>query len=50
MKLLERTKIKITKDKNGENMLHLEITELVLGHCCIANNNYQQDSRVICSW
>ena len=28
-------------------MLHLEITELVLVHCSIVNNNYQQDSRVL---
>ena len=30
MKLLGTTKSKITKDKNGENVLYLEITELVL--------------------
>ena len=29
MKLLESTEIKITKDKNGENVPHLEIVELV---------------------
>ena len=33
MKLLGNTKNKITKDKNGENVLHLEITEAVLLHC-----------------
>ena len=33
MKLLESTKNKITKDKNGENVPHLEITEVVLVHC-----------------
>ena len=32
MKLLGSTKSKITKDENGENLLHLEITEVVLGH------------------
>ena len=26
---------------------HLEITEVVLVHCNIANNDYQQDSRVL---
>ena len=46
MKLLENTKNKITKDKNGENMPHLQINEVVLGHCNIVNNDYQQDSRV----
>ena len=39
MKLLESTKIKITKDKNGENVPHLEITEVVLVHCNIVNND-----------
>ena len=49
MKLLESTKTKITYDENGENVYNLEITEVVLVHCNIANNNYQQDSsRKIC--
>ena len=43
MKLLGSTKIKITKDKDGENLPHLEITEVVLVHC-IVKNDYQQDS------
>ena len=43
MKLLGSTKNKITLDKNGENVSHLEITEVVLGHCNIVNNDYQQD-------
>ena len=47
MKLLENTKSKITKDENGENVPHLEITEVLLIHCNIVNNNYQQDSRVL---
>ena len=46
MKLLESTKNKITKDKNRENVPHLEITEVVLVHCNIAND-YQQNSRVL---
>ena len=46
MKLLGSTKSEITKDENGENVLHLEITEVALVHCNIVNNNYQQDSRV----
>ena len=32
---------------NGENVPHLEITKLVLVHCNIVNNDYQQDSRVL---
>ena len=47
MKLLESTKSKITKDENGENVSHLEITEVVLMHCNIVNNDYQQDARVL---
>ena len=45
MKLLGSTESKITKDKNGENVPHLEITEVV--HCNVVNNDYQQDSRVL---
>ena len=47
MKLLGSTENKITKDKNGENVPHLEITEVVLVDCNIVNNDYQQDSRVL---
>ena len=47
MKLLGSTKSKITEDKSGENVPHLEITEVVLVHCNIVNNDYQQDSRVL---
>ena len=46
MKLLESTKGKITKDENGENVPHLEITEGLV-HCSTVNNDYQQDSRVL---
>ena len=47
MELLGSTKNKITKDKNGVNVPHFEITEVVLVHCNIVNNDYQQDSRVL---
>ena len=47
MKLLGSTKIKITKNENGENVPHLEITEAVLVHCNIVNNDYQQGLRVL---
>ena len=47
MKLLGSAENKITKDKNGENVPHLEITEVVLVHCNIVNNDCQQDSRVL---
>ena len=47
MKLLGSTESKITKDKNGENVPHLEIVELVLIHSNLVNNNYQQNSRIL---
>ena len=47
LKLLGSTKNKITKDKDGGNEPHLEIIEVVLVHCNIVNNNYQQDSSVL---
>ena len=47
MKLLESTENKVAKDKNGKNVPHLEITEVVLVHCNIVNNDYQQDSIVL---
>ena len=47
MKLLGSTKNKLTKDENGENVPHIEITEVVLVHCNIVNNDYQEDWRVL---
>ena len=47
MKLLRSTENKITKGKNGENVPHVEIREVVLVHCNIVNNNYEQDSSVL---
>ena len=47
MKLLVSTESKITKDKNGENVAHLEIIQLVLVNCNLVNNYYQQDSRLL---
>ena len=47
MKLLGSTENQIAKDKNGEYVPHLEIKEVVLVHCNIVNNDYQQDSRVL---
>ena len=45
MKLLGINESKITKVKNGKNVLHLEITEVLLVHYNILNNDYQQDSQ-----
>ena len=50
MKLLGSTKNKITDDKNGENVPHLEITEVVLVHCNMVNNDYQHDLPVLYSF
>ena len=47
MKLLGSIENKITKDKNGKIVLHIEITEVVLVQCNIVNSDYQQDSRVL---
>ena len=47
MKLLASTKNKITMYENGENVPHLEITNVVIVHCNIVNNDYQHDSRVL---
>ena len=47
MKLLGSTKSKITKDENSENVPRLEITKVVLMHCNIVKNDYQQDSGVL---
>ena len=41
MKLPGRTKNKITKNKNGQNVPHCENNEVVLVHCNIVNNDYQ---------
>ena len=47
MTLLGGTKYKIIKSGNVENVLHLEITEVVLVHCNIVSNNYQHDSGLL---
>ena len=47
MEVLGSTKIKITKDENGEDVSNLEVTEAMLLQCNIANNNCQQNSRVL---
>ena len=49
MKLLGSAKSKIIKDKNTENVPHLEINEVKLIYSNIVNVDYQQDARVICS-
>ena len=47
MKLLGSTKDIIDTDKNSENVPKLENVEVVLVHCNLVNNSYQQASRVL---
>ena len=44
MKLVGSIENKLTKDKRGENVPHLEITEVELVHCNVVNIDYQQYS------
>ena len=44
MKLLESSKSKINKNKDGDNVPCLEINKAVLFQCNIVNSNYQCDS------
>ena len=47
MKLLGRTKKDVDKDKDGEDVPKLESVEVVLMHCNLVNNIYQQASKVL---
>ena len=47
MKLLGSTKDIIDADKNGKNVPRLENVEVVLVHCNLVSNAYQQHSRVL---
>ena len=47
MKLLGSPKDTIDADKNSENVPRLENVEVVLVHCNLVNNSYQQASRVL---
>ena len=47
MKLLGSTKDITDADKNSENVPRLENVEVVLVHCNLVNNSYQQASRVV---
>ena len=42
IKFLGSTENKLTKDKNGKNVSHLEILQVVLVHCNIVNNHYEK--------
>ena len=47
MQLLGSTKDRVTEDESGENVPHLEFTEVVLIYCNIVKKNYQHDSIVL---
>ena len=47
MKLLGSTEKDVDKDKNGEDVPKLESVEVVLVHCNLVNNSYQQESKVL---
>ena len=47
MKLVESTKKYVDQDKNGDDVPKLESIEVVLEHCNLVNNNYQQTSEVL---
>ena len=44
--LLKVVKVRKAKIENDENVSNIEINEVVLVHCNIVNNDYQQDSKV----
>ena len=48
MELLESTKSNITKNEGGDSVPHLEINEVILLHCNIANNNFQKKIQEFC--
>ena len=47
IKLLGSSKIKVIKDKSGENIPYLENNEVVLVYCNIVNNGYQEDLKAM---
>ena len=50
MKLFGSTKKLIDKTKHGENVSSIEVFEVVLVHCDLVDNEYQQKSEVLCSF
>ena len=47
MKVFGSTRNKITKNKNDENVSHLEIPEVVLINSNVIKNDYQQSSNCL---
>lgn len=47
MRLLWSTKHIIPKNKNSENVSTLKMVDVILIHCNVVNNDYQQESKVL---
>ena len=47
MILLGSTESKITKDVNANYVPQVEITEVILAHCSLVNNDYLHHSRIL---
>ena len=47
VKLLGSTQKVVHQDKDGKDVPKLESVEVVLVHCNLVNNNYQQASKVL---
>ena len=50
MKLFDSTEKLIDKTKNGENFPSLEVVEIGLVQCNLAENQYQQNSEILCTF
>ena len=50
MKLFVNKKILLGKVKIGENVSGLEVAEVVLVQCNLVDNQYQQNSKVLCTF
>ena len=50
MRLLGSTRKDVDEDKNSENVPKLESTEVLLVHCNIVKNDYQNSSKVLFSF
>ena len=50
MQLLGSSKKDIDQNKNAEIVPRLEAVEVVLVHCNLVNNNYQQASKALCTF
>ena len=45
--MLGSTEQVVAKEKNGENVLRLEMVDVILMHCNVVNNNYLEASKVL---